>query len=358
MSSASSQSWWIDDLKDVCLQFQLDLSCLVDGELDGGAAGRAIAHLEGCSVCRGFFEDARKQVRAHREMADTEGLIRRYSHLVGSVDEELEAIDLVHRLSTIFYQLGKAYVLTAVDPDFRTRVFEKAVAVEPLKNQGRGFVDGVLESGRAGVGGVDWQGARSMLNGKLERIESPAEKGRRLLDECLTIEPTHEEARFYLCFLDAHEGRTLRASQGYRQLFRTAIDPINRAHCAVQLGRLYSAEGDFRKAIACSRWVVAAGLADEDERFFVVRFNLGMYWADLARPERSLRAFRDLLDRHPDRAGEIADFFRRSPRTRAVIDLQAGFAEALLETCPELFRDSSDSSTPNGGPAGSGGGSQ
>ena len=26
-------AWWVDDLSEVCAQFQLDLSCLVDGEL-------------------------------------------------------------------------------------------------------------------------------------------------------------------------------------------------------------------------------------------------------------------------------------------------------------------------------------
>jgi hypothetical protein len=34
---------------------------------------------------------------------------------------------------------------------------------------------------------------------------------------------------------------------------------------------------------------------------------------------------------------EIAQLFLGSPRTRAVIDQQPGFAEALLHTCPELF---------------------
>ena len=72
--SAKSSEWWVDDLQDVCVQFQLDLSCLVDGELDEVAAAHAIAHLEDCSVCSSFFEDARAQVRAHRDLADTDDL--------------------------------------------------------------------------------------------------------------------------------------------------------------------------------------------------------------------------------------------------------------------------------------------
>ena len=62
MSSPSAE-WWVDDLQDVCIQFQLDLSCLVDGELDEVAGGRAIAHLEECASCSTFFNDARSQIR-------------------------------------------------------------------------------------------------------------------------------------------------------------------------------------------------------------------------------------------------------------------------------------------------------
>ncbi len=338
--SSASKPWWIDDLKDVCVQFQLDLSCLVDGELDGIPAARAIAHLETCPDCNSFFDDARSQVRAHREIADPEALIERYASLVGDRDteREIETIELVHRLSTIFYQLGKAYVLTAIDPDFHTRVFEQCVSVEPTQTEGRGFVDGVLASGRDGAGGLDWGEARHMLNGRLARIEDPLEKGRRLLQEAISADPSHEEARLYLAYVQAHEGKTLRAAASYRQIFRCAIDPANRAHAAVQLGRLYAQQEEYRKAIACSRWVILSGLADEDERFFFVRFNLGVYYADLRDRKRSLAAFRELLDRNPERVMDVVEFFRNATATQAVIGLQAGFAEELLEMCPELFR--------------------
>lgn len=330
--------WWVDDLAEVCIQFQLDLSCLVDGELDELAAASAIAHLEDCGVCRAFFDDARDQVRAHRELADPDGLLARYAALLGGHPAlDVETAELVQRLATVFYQLGKAYVLAGADPDFKTRVFEKAAQVTSLQTRGRGFVDGVLASGRATLGGVDWTEARHMLNGRLEKIESPLEKGRRLLEEALGADPAHEEARLYLAWLDAHEGRRIRAANTFRQVFRNSVNDDNRAHAAVQLGKLLASEGEIKKAIACNRWIVASGLIELDERFFFARFNIAIYYAELRRPERALRAFRDVLDLHPSRAGEIADLFRRSPRARAVIDRQTGFPDALLRTCPELF---------------------
>jgi tetratricopeptide (TPR) repeat protein len=250
---------------------------------------------------------------------------------------ELEATGLVQRLATVFYQLGKAYVLAGADPGFRVRVFEKAAEVARLQTRGRGFVDGVLASGRDAPGGIDWSEARHLLNGRLERIESPLEKGRRLLEEAVSCDPGHEEARIYLAWLDAHEGKRIRAARALRQIFRSSIDDANRAHAAVQLGKLLAEEGEVKKALACNRWIVSSGLADSDPRFFFARFNLGLYYADLRRPERCLAAFRELLDRHPERAGEVARLFLCAPRTRALIDRLPGLAEALFRTCPELF---------------------
>ncbi len=353
MSSQSSE-WWVDDLQEVCVQFQVDLSCLVDGELDEVPAAHAIAHLEECSACRSFFEDARAQVRAHRELADSDGLIERYAVLLGSAaGQNVEATELVHRLATIFYQLGKAYVLTAVDPGFKTRVFEKAVQVASAQSKGRGFVDGVLAAGRGACSGFDWAEARGMLNGRLERIEGPLAKGRRLLEAAIGADPTHEEARLYLAWLDAHEGKKIRAANAFRQIFRTAIDDANRGHALVQLGKLLAEEGEFKQAIACNRWLTISGLADRDSRFFFARFNVGMHYAHLRDPARSVAAFRALLDRNPDRVPEIADLFMRSPRLRAVIDHQPGFAEALLQACPELFAPPPDGNAEenDGGPS-------
>jgi len=329
---------WKHDDSDVCSTFQVDLSALVDGEIDESAAGRAMVHMEACTCCRGFFEDVRGQVRLHKDIATPDRLFARIAMLTGAeISATVEGIDLVHRLATVFYQLGKAYVLAAIDPGYREKVFETAVPVGDVQTRGRGFVDGVLLDGKARAGGLDWKRARAMLNGKLEKIESPLEKGRRLLEEAISTDPSHEEAQLYLAFLHGHEGKRLTAAEEYRRIFQTAMSPANRGHAAIQLGRLHSSEKNYRKAIACWRWVTISGLADEDDRFFVARFNLGMVYALTRNRARSLGYFRSLLDHHPDRTAEVAELFSRSPRLREAIDGQPGFAEALVAAVPELF---------------------
>jgi hypothetical protein len=55
-----------------------------------------------------------------------ERLLARISSLTGAeIAGRADTIELVHKLATIFYQLGKAYVLAGTDPDYlRMRVFE------------------------------------------------------------------------------------------------------------------------------------------------------------------------------------------------------------------------------------------
>lgn len=329
---------WQEDDSAVCSNFQVDLSCLVDNELDEVAAGRALVHLESCDCCRTFFEDTRTQVKLHRDIADPDRLFARFAILTGAeMGEAAQNIDLVHRLATIFYQLGKAYVVAAIDPGFRERIFEATVPLESTQVRGRGFVDGVLLGGKESAGGVDWKTARTLLNGRLEKIENPLEKGHRLLEEAIAADPSHEEAHLYLAFLHAREGRRIRAAEEYRRIFNTAVEETNRGHAAIQLGRLHSSEKNYKKALACWRWVTISGLADLDDRFFVARFNLGMVYALMSNRKRSLGYFRELLDRHPTRVSEVAQLFARSPKLRAAIDDQRGFAEELVSTCPELF---------------------
>lgn len=344
--------WWTDGLTEICAQFQLDLSCLVDGELDEPAAARAIAHLDECEVCGEFFDDTRLQLQLHRDMADPDRLLARYSTLTGVVlAEEIESLELVNRLATIFYQLGKAYVLSATDPTFRARAFEKAVKLDTEQTRGRGFVDGVLARGRGNAGGVDWREARHLLNGRLSQIEGPLEKGKRLLEEALGADPSHEEARLYLAYVFAREGRNVRAAGEFRRVFASATSEINRGHAAVQLGNLYGSEGEYKKALACYRWVRMSGLLGAEEKFFVVGFNAAICWAALRRADRSVATFRALLDRHPDRLGEIVELFAGSNvELRAAIDSQPDLVEGLLAECPELFGAGMQSTPESHGP--------
>ena len=334
-----NSTFWTEVTPEVCLDFQADLSALVDGELEDEAATRAIAHLEICAGCHDFLDDTRSMVAMHRDISNPDALLMRFSALTGQeIMEQAESAKLAHRLATVFYQLGKAYVLAATNAQYRNDVFEPAVRVEFEKTRGRGFVDGVLASGRDGSSDIDWTEARHMLNGRLTKIESTLEKGKRLLAEALAVDPDHEEARLYRAFVHSHEGHRMRAAEDLRYVFDTAMDESNRGHAAMQLGKLYGAEGDHKRALVCFRWVSISGLADANPRFFMARYNAAICHLRLGASDRSVQAFRALLDSQPSQAPRIAETLGdSSPKLQEKMATLPGFAESLLKSCPELF---------------------
>ena len=342
---------------DAQLSLQQDLSCLVDGELDEGAAARAMVMLEEDSEARAFFDDIRRFARHHRDLSEPQRLEARVAMLGATeIARAAENIDLAHRLATIFYQLGKAYTLAAVDPEaFQERVFESAVPVDQTRTRGRGFVDGVVDSGRADEsagamgselwgGRDDWARARHMLNGRLEQIADPMEKGRRLLEQATEIDPSHEESRIYLAYVLSREGKTLRAAALYRDVFDTAMSLENRGHAAMQLGRLHFAEGAIREALVLWRWMTVSGLAGADNRFNIVRFNIGIAYASLGFDDRALAAFRALMDQHiqaEQSPAELARLFVENDDARAIFESRPGFVERLTREVPELLAGAS-----------------
>ncbi len=322
--------------------FQADLSAMLDEELNEQAAARTMQRLEQDAECRDFFSSIQLSLQAHRHTKDPEFLVDQYRTLVGrGMPRALEDRQLVHRLAIIFYQLGKAYVLTGSDPDWRQRVFEQPVEVERMRATSRGWVDGVAV--RSGPGssssGFDWSQKRHLLNGTLERISAPFEKARRMLDECLAIEDDFEPALLWLAMLDRLEDKRISALRGFTRVFEQGISPTNKAHAAMQLGKMHAAEGDYAEALTYFRWIGLSGELARDRRFFPAGFNAGSCYAHLRRPARAIATFRRLLDEHPERSGDLARFLAGSPATQEVINQQAGFAEALFEQCPELFRD-------------------
>ena len=365
-AGAWEPSSWKDGLSADQVALQQQLSCLVDGELDEPAAAQAMVLLEESEGAREYFDDIRQFARLHRDVHDPERLEARVAMFAGGfltteigglpsageIADAAEGIDLAHRLATIFYQLGKAYTLSAIEPEaFRQRVFERAVPIEETRSKGRGFVDDVVAEGRGSSpkgARLDWRAARGLFNGRLEQIDDPLEKGRRLLEQAVETDPSHEEARIYLGFVHAQEGRSIRAAEAYREVFETAMDPANRGHAAMQLGRLFYQEGDTKQALRWWRWVTLSGLANQDPRFGTARLNLGVGYATIGDLDRSVDYFRELLDRHmADHSGDVsgvARLFAEHADLRELIESRPGLPERLVTRCPELFTVPSNTS--------------
>lgn len=58
-----------DDEPSLCLQIQVDLSAMIDGELDAAGVRRVTAHVDACAACRAFHDGILRQAGLHRRLA-------------------------------------------------------------------------------------------------------------------------------------------------------------------------------------------------------------------------------------------------------------------------------------------------
>ena len=94
----------------LCAAFQRDLSALFDSELPEDAARRTMAHMEACEDCAEFFQAIRLQALAHKDLSVPGSLAQRLRRLRGEdLFEGMTDSEIVRRLATALYQLGKAY---------------------------------------------------------------------------------------------------------------------------------------------------------------------------------------------------------------------------------------------------------
>ena len=108
--------------RSLCPQIEIDLSAMVDGELDPASVRRVLVHSEVCPSCRGFLDGIRTQMRAHRDLADA-GLTAEGTDFEAPANPRAEALreQLVRnreQLGRILYEVGRGYVLMGMSPSF------------------------------------------------------------------------------------------------------------------------------------------------------------------------------------------------------------------------------------------------
>jgi tetratricopeptide (TPR) repeat protein len=260
-----------------CLPIQIDLSAMLDGELDPASVRRVMVHSDVCPACKAFLRGIRTQLRAHRDlsaMLDPRG--------AGIFDRRSAAVlrrklmENRERLARILYELGRGFVLMGVSPKFSRVVAQEPVPIPDLCVRGRNLLDEVdrLAEGRPGA---EWVRAKRLFDAQARR--SPAEnmaKGMRLLREALMLHAGFHEARIYL----GHALTVLRQMDDARAEFGTVLsassDPLVRAFALENLGIAYMEERRYGEAIRHFLDLVDSGVVKSEPRFFTSYFNLAV----------------------------------------------------------------------------------
>ncbi|MEO6596357.1 MAG: tetratricopeptide repeat protein [Planctomycetota bacterium] len=296
---------------DPCLQIQVDLSAMLDGELDPPHVRRVMVHSDVCRSCREFLDGIRSQVQLHRHVADTSVLAASDGDAVVEANESERAAHLreqltVNRrkLSRILYELGRCFVLMGLSPDFSREVANEPVPVPDLAMRGRSMLDEVVRSAsRADVddggGAAEWVSAKDLFDGQLR---SPAEnlaKGQRLLSECLALDPSSHASRIYLGLVHYVRGQRALSRKQFSQVLAGTEDPLVRGCALLNLGNIHLDEGDCEGAIDLLLRLVDSGVVSEQPSLGTAYFNLGLAYGMRGQFEDCVRWFRRMLAELP-----------------------------------------------------------
>lgn len=330
----------IEQGNDPCLQIQVDLSAMLDGELDAPSVRRVMVHSDVCPSCRGFLESIRSQVRLHRELATT-GLLADSAAVATSARAQRLRAQLTEnrrKLSKILYELGRGFVLMGLSPDFSREVGKEPVPVPDMAMRGRNLLDEVarLEADPVLPGAVqsqEWVSAKDLFDGQLRTPADSLAKGQRLLTECLSLDPNAHESRIYLGLVHHVRGQRALARKQFAHVLANTDDRVMRGYALLSLGTMHLDEGDCEGAVQLLQEVIGSGVVREQPRLGMAYFNLGLAYGMKGDFPECLQWFRRLHDELPHRRSAVArELSRRSQflhLLRSHPEIQGTFAASL-----------------------------
>lgn len=304
---------------DPCLQIQVDLSAMLDGELDPASVRRVMVHSDVCPSCQAFLAGIRDQVRMHRKLgncAESADTTRDAGPTgAGSVAGRLrEQLTLNRRrLSKILYELGRCFVLTGLSPDFSREVAKEPVPLPDVAMRGKILLDEVARS-EVGATGPEWVCAKDLFDSQLRSPEENLSKGQRLLSECLSLDAEIHEARIYLGLVHYVRGQRLLSRKQFAQVLVAAQDKVLRGYALLNLGNLHLDEGDCDGAVRLLLELVESGVVLEQPRMSITAFfNLGLAYGMKGQFQACLHWFGRLHEETPHRRAWVArELGRRS----------------------------------------------
>jgi tetratricopeptide (TPR) repeat protein len=339
---------------DPCWQIQVDLSAMLDGELDPAGVRRVTVHSDACPGCRSFLDGVRAQVRVHRKLASVLAAEGDESAAVGgearaSVALRRQLTENQRKLARVLYELGRNFALMGLSPEFSREVGKEPVPVPDMAMRGRNLLDEVSRSA-GGQNEDDWVAAKELFDGR--QLRSPEEnlaRGQRLLTECLVLDPTSEDARIYLGLVHYARGQRALARKQFRLVLDGSSSLVMRGYALSNLSNIHLDEGDCDGAISLLLQLVESGAYREQPRLVAAFFNLGLAYGFRGGFDESMHWFGRLHSEAPHRRRWVAqELSRRShflhlvqthPAAKPLAEALPTWFPALGPRAPEAFRD-------------------
>lgn len=318
------------------MQIQVDLSAMLDGELDAPSVRRVMVHSDACASCRGFLEGIRSQVRLHRRLTEVDCADSDDRVSAGTLRLRRELTVNREKLSKILYELGRCFVLMGLSPDFSKEVSKEPVPMPDMAMRGRSLLDEVARAGAEGGGG-DWVAAKELFDGRWCSPTESLAKGQRLLTECLGLDPESHESRIYLGLVHHVRGQRTLAKKQFTQVLAGTDDRVMRGYALLNLGNLHLDEGDCDGAAELLHEVVESGVVEQQPRLGMAYFNLGLAYGLKREFDECLHWFQRLHDELPHRRGMVAKELRRRSQFLHIVRSHPGVQSRFAETLPVWF---------------------
>ena len=313
-----------------CLQIQVDLSAMLDGELDAASIRRVMVHSDVCESCKTFMQSIRVQAQAHRDMH--EALVEDPSTMDSARATRAKKLRkqlMANRqqLAKILYELGRGFVFMGLSPSFSRVVAREPVPVPDMCLRGRNFLDEMQRSGDPSA--ADWVAAKDLFGpGQIDTPSENLAKGMRLLREVLQLQPDYHSARIYLGHAHHVCGERESARREFETVLAMATDPVTRAFALENLGNVYLEEGQPSRSIPFFLELVQSSAIEKEPRFFTTYFNLALSYGTKQEFGECSRWLARLYQEYPHKRAMIG----RELRTRS------HFAEALAQH-PQTMAD-------------------
>lgn len=331
-----------------CVQIQMDLSAMLDGELDTPSVRRVMVHSDVCPACASFLRGIRRQLRANLDLHRIEKQANEEEHAAGAGRtrstraRELRRQLMENRaqLARILYEMGRGFVLMGVSPNFTREVAREPVPIPDLYLRGCNLLDEVerLSADSSGTPGEEWVRAKSLFDraGKRDPKEN-LEKGKRLLREALMLQPDFHQARIYLGHAHHVEGERAAACREFRAVLEATEDPLMRAFALENLGNVFLENGDPRTSLPFFLAIVESGVIGREPRFFTTYFNLGLAYGLLEDFASCREWLGRLYEEFPHKRRLVARELVGRERLHEILRKHEGEYETLVRSFPEWF---------------------
>jgi tetratricopeptide (TPR) repeat protein len=283
-----------------CLQIQVDLSAMLDGELDAASIRRVLVHSDICLHCSSFLGGIRQQARLHQAVHEV-GASSPTSRLRRQLSENRK------QLSRILYELGRGFVLMGLSSDFYKEVGKEPVPVPDMALRGRNFIAEITRWAHGNGQNVkEWVVAQELFDHGMRSATENLAKGQRLLAECLALDEANHEARIYLGLVHHVRGQRSLARQQFTAVIASTNDQVMRGFALLNLGNVHLDEGDCEGAIQLLLQLVQSGVVAQQPRFGMAYFNLALAFGLLGQFDDSHLWFGRLHDELPHKRSIVA----------------------------------------------------